>query len=442
MNNHFKQVMSRNSDKELHDIISNKSSYVVEAYIAAIEELQLRNLASEELIKTKDDLIENLIESERKKKAEFEIRKIKDKAERKKARQNILELLKPSKRYFYTPILLYLNISIFLIMILSGVHAFQPEAESLFEWGGNLRAATLNGQYWRLLSSMFLHAGLFHLLFNMYVLLYVGHLLEMEFGKNRFFLVYIVTGILASITSIIIKDNVVSVGASGAIFGLFGLLIALLVSNNYNIPKEARENLIISVSLFIGHSIIYGLRAEGIDNAAHVGGLLSGFIVGLIYYPTFKTPRYSRVISFGIVVFTFFLILSTPRIISNPHGEFHKVMTEFVNNENKALWMYRENIHESPEKTQHYLEKLNREGIEIWENNLELLNSLTGMPPHLNERIETLKQYSNLRRESCELMQILITENNSSAEERLFEVHNKIEIIISGLKAEKNKNNR
>jgi Uncharacterized membrane protein (homolog of Drosophila rhomboid) len=430
MENYYSEVMSKNSDKELQDIIANRNCYEDEAYIAAIDELQKRDLVTDELLKIREELLGKRIEEERKVQIEKEERKV----ERKKAFKEAVELLKPTKKYFYTPILVYLNVAIFIIMVLSGVHPFEPSVDSLIQWGGNLRAATLNGQLWRLLTNVFLHGGLFHLLFNMYALLYVGGLLEKKFGKHRFILVYIITGVLASIASISYNENIVAIGASGAIFGIYGLFLALLVSKNYRVPEESRQNLISSILVFIGYNLFYGFTKEGIDNAAHIGGLVSGFIIGFAYYPAFRIPRYSKFISSGLVVLSLIIVFLMPKFIHNPSGEFRNMITEFTNNENKALWMYREKISNSPEKTQYYYDRLKSEGIELWNNNLRLLNSLSNLPPYLKERVDILNEYCNLRIESCKIMQSLIKYNNPSDQETLNSINIKIESEINKLK--------
>lgn len=146
----------------------------------------------------------------------------------------------------------------------------------------------MHGQFWRLLTSIFLHAGIIHLVANLYALLFVGAVLEKAIGKNKFLLAYIVTGVFASLSSLIFHDNIVSVGASGAIFGLFGVLLALLHFKEFNVTDISKKNLLLSVGLFIFYNIIYGFNKPGIDNAAHIGGLLSGFIIGLSYYLIIK----------------------------------------------------------------------------------------------------------------------------------------------------------
>jgi len=191
----------------------------------------------------------------------------------------------PNKLHFITPILICLNILIFLLMVFNGLGFLSFGVEDLIKWGANYRPITIQGEWWRLLTSTFIHGGIMHLLANMYGLLFVGLFLEPLIGRFRFALAYILTGILASATSLWWHDATVSVGASGAIFGMYGVFLALLLTKL--LPKEFSKAFLISTLIFVGFNLLIGI-AGGIDNAAHIGGLLSGFVIGLIYFPGIK----------------------------------------------------------------------------------------------------------------------------------------------------------
>ena len=194
-------------------------------------------------------------------------------------------IFKPTEGYFITPILINLNIGVFILMVIMGVNFFLPDNNDLLKWGANFRPATLNGEWWRLFTCCFLHIGIIHLLLNMYALLYIGVLLESILGKTRFLVAYLVTGISASLASLMWYDLTISAGASGAIFGMYGVFLAMLTTNL--IEKSARRTLITSIAVFVGYNLLNGAKG-GVDNAAHIGGLISGLIVGYIYYPGLK----------------------------------------------------------------------------------------------------------------------------------------------------------
>ena len=313
MENPFSKVMADKSAEHLYSVVSKPGQYEPEAIIAAIEQLELRGLATQELLQQKIQTRQMIYDRDRAAdEAQQQLR-----ADAKRSRGEALALFKPTRHYFYTPIILYLNILIWLIMVAGGVGAFEPSSLDLLNWGGNLRSSTLGGEPWRLFTSTFIHGGLIHLALNMYALMQVGALLEIKFGNHRFLLCYVATGILASIASIAFHENIVSVGASGAIFGLFGLLFSLLVTKNIDIPLEARKNLLSSTGIFIVYNLVFGFTIPGIDNAAHIGGLVSGFLIGIAYLPTARQPERSKIVSIVIGLIVVAAVILAPRFISN-----------------------------------------------------------------------------------------------------------------------------
>lgn len=191
----------------------------------------------------------------------------------------------PKDGFFVSCIILDLNILVFLVMVFAGLGFISFQGNDLLEWGANFKPLTTDGEWWRLLTSTFLHGGIMHLAANMYGLLFVGIFLEPRIGKTKFAVIYLVSGILASITSLWWHDATISVGASGAIFGLYGLFLALMLTKVY--PKEFSKALLVSTLVFVGFNLLFGLTG-GIDNAAHIGGLVSGFVIGLFISPQLK----------------------------------------------------------------------------------------------------------------------------------------------------------
>jgi membrane associated rhomboid family serine protease len=208
-----------------------------------------------------------------------------EKQEDKSSNLDMLRIFMPREGYFITPILIDLNLFVFMLMVFNGLGFLTFEASDLLKWGGNYRPFIQNGEYWRLFTNIFLHGGLMHVLFNMYGLLYIGTILEPIIGSKRFALFYLITGLIASAASIWWHPATVSIGASGAIFGIFGLFFALLSTKIF--PQEFNKAFLISTASFIGINLLYGLSG-GIDNAAHIGGLFSGLICGYAIYPILK----------------------------------------------------------------------------------------------------------------------------------------------------------
>ncbi len=195
-------------------------------------------------------------------------------------------LLARHPRAVVTPLLIGLCVAIFLAMVASGVSIVSPTAAQLYNWGGNLGVSVaLEGQPWRLLSSVFLHAGIIHLAFNMWVLLSIGRLVERLYGASVFTMLYLIAGIGGALASSWWHPLTVGVGASGAIFGLFGALLAFLWRRGKGVPAHALRPLRANTLAFVFYNGLFGLAVPGIDNAAHLGGLVTGFLAGLLLIP-------------------------------------------------------------------------------------------------------------------------------------------------------------
>jgi rhomboid protease GluP len=173
-------------------------------------------------------------------------------------------------------------------MVVSGLGFLSFDATDLLSWGGNYPPAATSGDWWRVISCVFVHGGVMHLLSNMYGLFFVGVFLEPIMGKIPYAISYIVTGIVASLCSLYFHRAAVSVGASGAIFGLYGIFLAFMLTRVY--PKAFSRAFLTGTLIFIGLNLVAGLAGHDIDNAGHAGGLISGFAMGLLV-----TPFYRRV---------------------------------------------------------------------------------------------------------------------------------------------------
>jgi len=200
-------------------------------------------------------------------------------------RKEFLSVFKLRENYFITPMLIAINTIVFVILLFAA--KFLPlDSQLLLRWGANARSVTLNGQPWRLLASCFLHWDFLHLFMNMMALYFIGSYLELYVGKMKFLVAYVLMGILASGCSLYWHEHGVSAGASGAIFGLYGVFLAFLTTSL--ITASERENLLPSALIFIGYSLLMGMRGN-IDNAAHIGGLISGVIIGYCLYPVLRS---------------------------------------------------------------------------------------------------------------------------------------------------------
>lgn len=181
--------------------------------------------------------------------------------------------------FIVTPCLVAINVVVFAAMVVCGVSIMDPDLSDLIRWGADYGALTLGPQPWRLLTAMFLHIGLIHLGFNMWCLWSLGRLAERLMGNLNFLVLYLLSGVGGGLLSLWLHPQLVSAGASGAIFGVAGGIVTLLVLKKAQIPGPAMKQTLNSMLLFIGYNLLYGMRG-GIDNAAHLGGLLSGAALG------------------------------------------------------------------------------------------------------------------------------------------------------------------
>jgi rhomboid protease GluP len=147
-------------------------------------------------------------------------------------------------------------------------------------WGSNYGPYTLAGEWWRLLTSCFIHFGLVHLALNMYALYQTGSTTERLFGRGRFLALYLFAGLTGSLASMVWNPTINGAGASGAIFGVFGGLIAFTLDARNRVPRAVMTEHRNSTLLFAGYSLFYGAVHPNIDNAAHLGGLGGGFLMG------------------------------------------------------------------------------------------------------------------------------------------------------------------
>lgn len=175
------------------------------------------------------------------------------------------------------------NILIFILVELSGS---SEDVAHMIDWGAMLPSEVGHG-FWqyRLFTSMFLHFGIDHLLNNMLVLAVMGKYLERHVGKGKYLFIYLIAGLVGNIVSLYLNIyqhtlNVVSAGASGAIFGVIGAILCIVIKNYGRI-----EDLSLSqVAFMILLSIYTGVTSQGVDNGAHIGGLIAGFVLAAVLY--------------------------------------------------------------------------------------------------------------------------------------------------------------
>jgi rhomboid protease GluP len=205
------------------------------------------------------------------------------------------------------------NLAVFLAMVLASSDplAFADPNQGFptplaVHFGANVGVYTLTGQWWRLLTYMFLHGNLLHIGFNMWCLWDLGALCESLYGRWTYLCIYLLTGVCGGLASAGWNPMRPSVGASGAIFGLAGALIASFYLGEFSLPSIAIRSTLRSLVFFVGFNVFFGSLFPGIDNACHAGGLVSGLILGALIARVAPEPdrplRRAGVLFFGLLL--------------------------------------------------------------------------------------------------------------------------------------------
>lgn len=298
--------------------------------------------------------------------------------------KNVLYLLLPQKNYVVTPILIltnsgyYLTYTIFIKLFFRYVITSKLGIEYIgYYVGANSRELVLSGHYWRLITHQFVHVSFFHLLFNMYALAYIGLMIENKLGTRKFVSTYLISGICGGLLSVAYHESGYMAGASGAIMGLFGAFLALLLSKAFE--RNATKALLISTIAVLTIMLINGGLKQRVDNAAHIGGLVSGFIIGyLLYNEKVLKWKVSLALRYALVgclalVFAAGMIQFIPRMQTK---EFLALEKKYLQN-----WKTYHTIFTLPPTlaTGKKLTIVQERGIDVWKENEQLVEQMLAL---------------------------------------------------------------
>lgn len=230
------------------------------------------------------------------------------------------ELAQKTKTTWALYLVVALNVGVWLLGVFKGISPFAPATADLFRWGANSAwAVTRDHDYWRLLTGTFLHGGAMHLLMNMVGLWGGGRLLNRLYGNPQFLLVYLLSALAASAASLHFgAQTAVAVGASGAVFGVVSALVVAVRKNHAHLPRAMTRQIVTSEGAFLLYALLNGFTHRGIDNAAHVGGLLAGaalaWLLAPVTGPATPAGRAMRAagVSAGLLVAVGALVATTP----------------------------------------------------------------------------------------------------------------------------------
>ena len=179
-----------------------------------------------------------------------------------------------------TFVIIAINVAVFIAMTVGGVSPVEPTTQDLVRWGASYGPYELSTEWWRAFTAMFVHIGFLHILLNMYCLYRLGPLAERMLGPWKVAALYLLSGMGGNVASVAIHPMIVAAGASGAIFGVAGALLPVLHFRQIPalVSQGGRGRL--GIGGFIVYNLVLGFANTGIDNAAHIGGLVIGFVAG------------------------------------------------------------------------------------------------------------------------------------------------------------------
>ena len=288
------KVLSIYTDLEDDKILSNDDIYINKE--EDINNPKLTNVFPNIVEKTKVD--ENGLE--------YFIKVTDNINQKNESKSKIAEKIFSFKKPIVTYSLIFICILVFILMYVLGNGS--TDNYTLLIFGANVDTLTKNGDYYRLFTSMFLHIGILHLLCNMYSLYIIGKEVESVFGKVKYLIIYLLSGIAGSILSLAFNHNTICAGASGAIFGLLGALLYF----GYYYRTYLGATLTRSIIPVIVLNLIIGFTSSGIDNAAHIGGLVGGILIAMAVGVPDKSNNNNKIngIVLSLIYFGFIIYLS------------------------------------------------------------------------------------------------------------------------------------
>jgi rhomboid protease GluP len=212
--------------------------------------------------------------------------------------------------YKITYTIIGINIITYVFSALFSLDIVDINMQTLVNMGALYGPLTvLKGEWWRLFTAMFLHGGMTHILMNMFSLYLIGRAMEMYFATKSYLLIYLFSGLLGGLASLYMHPNSVGIGASGAIFGVFGALAGFFMAHRNKIEAHSKA-FMKDFTILLGINLVLGLSIPSIDVSAHIGGLLVGMVGG---YVISKNPKLIWVYSVAMIFVMFAMMEYLPR---------------------------------------------------------------------------------------------------------------------------------
>lgn len=288
-----------------------------------------------------------------------------------------------------TFLLIGINVLVFAVMaVQQGSILFdRPEDFVAMLWGGAiLNPLVVGGDYWRLFSSMFMHWGIIHLAVNMYAFYGLGKVLEPHFGTINLILLYLITGVVGGIASLIFNIYVVSAGASGAIFGIYGYVIVRQAMVSFR-DSKVLQNVLINFIVFVVINYLIS-KSLNVDTAAHIGGFISGALLSVIHYFNQLRSPFAMAVVAGLSPFLVFVV---PKDQLNYYNSFQAV----IKAERHLNVIYNESLSDNQ-----FADSL-RVVISAFDSAQVMLQNIPHVPEELMRDTFIIRTYAYLRKEEA-----------------------------------------
>jgi rhomboid protease GluP len=305
-------------------------------------------------------------------------------------------------RVWAMPLIVGANVLVWVAMVATGASPTGPTPQTMLEWGANFGPLTLDHQQWRMLSSAFLHFGIFHIAFNMWVLWQLGELVERLVGNIGFLVLYFISAIGGSLLSLLWNPMVVSAGASGAVFGVCGALLGFIVLRGDTIPLGVLKQLRGSMLSFLGYNLVFGLVISGIDVACHIGGLLAGFVCGLIMSQPVDSEMVGRRWKRNLACICLTLLMSPLALAALPKSPASQ-LNEIGRGEVEIINRYEAQLKRNQQQKipdAQWAEELDREILKPWQQLCAKVDAVTESRLVDKSRMKKFQDYFALRERS------------------------------------------
>ena len=315
-------------------------------------------------------------------------------------------------RVWVAPAVIVVNFLVFAAMTVQHGNIDDGSVEAMLLWGANYGPLEFQGEWWRLITSAFLHFGLVHLLMNMACLLGSGPVTERFLGNAGFAVLYFLAAVGGSLASLGWSPNVVSAGASGAICGVNGALIVILLRSRNTIPPAVYQFLLRGPVLLLGFVLLAAFFVKRVDHAGHIGGLVVGLLAGVaLYRPAATGPVQSRIRRPVVVLLVGFMALAVAflpvraRVSEAPDWIMGFAQLERLESEAIAIHNAEYGRVKRGDITElQFAASIERDVLSRWQKASTQIGGWANVPDQIKSLVDKLREYYQAMEKSCELM--------------------------------------